>query len=185
MDAVERVEEKRGQQRRIRRAAERGKQPALASSRRRARQDRNDNRSRFAHHTRNSSKEPIAKAQRRGNVMSALTSHQKWTTARIPATYTRRWRLCQRRPIFRIAKRFDVMASRKRIDERRHPDGDERPLADIHDHGRDVEVVDEHDPRQHVQRGIEEGEQAEHPPQLDEVVPAGDTPERRHRRARS
>jgi len=49
-------------------------------------QDRNDNRPRFAHHKRNSSNEPMAKAQRRGSVMSALTSHQKWMTARIPAT---------------------------------------------------------------------------------------------------
>ena len=54
-------------------------------------------------------------------------------------------------------------------------------FADIHDHGRDVEVVDEHDPRQHVQRRVEEREQPEHPPQLDEVVPAGEAAQRRDR----
>ena len=63
-------------------------------------------------------------------------------------------------------------------DERCHPDRDERPLADIHDHRRHVEVVDEHDPRQQMQRGIEEGEQPEHPPQLDEIVPPGDAAQR-------
>ena len=66
-------------------------------------------------------------------------------------------------------------------DERRHSDGDERPLADIDNHGRDVEVIDEHNPCQHMQRCVEEGEQAEHPPQLDEVVRPGDAAQRCHR----
>ena len=58
-------------------------------------------------------------------------------------------------------------------------------LHDVLDHERDVEVVDEDDPRQHVQHGVEEGEQAEHPPQLDELVPAGEPAQRRDRERRS
>jgi hypothetical protein len=64
-------------------------------------------------------------------------------------------------------------------DEDGHPDGDERPLEDVGHHGRDVEVVDEDDPGREVERGVEERKQAEHSPQLDQIVPAGELSQRR------
>ncbi len=70
---------------------------------------------------------------------------------------------------------------RQEDDERRHADGDEWPLANIHDHGWNVEIIDEHNPRQQVKRRVEEREQSEHAPELDEIVRPGDSAQRCNR----
>jgi hypothetical protein len=63
---------------------------------------------------------------------------------------------------------------------RGHADGDERPLADILDHRHDIEVVDEDDPGQQVQRAVKKRKQPEHAAELDDLVRARDASERRN-----
>ena len=65
--------------------------------------------------------------------------------------------------------------------ERGEAGGDERPLRDVLHDGRPVEELVEPDVRQQVQRAVEERKEAEHPPDADDVVPAGQPAKRRDR----
>src|SRR5690606_33298517 len=101
-DAVDGVEQERGEEIGIDRPAERSEQTALAPRRGRARQDRDNVRVRHVHQMRNANTAPNASANICGSKRSAFTSHQKWMTPVMAATYARRCSVCQRRPSRRI-----------------------------------------------------------------------------------
>jgi len=84
-----------------------------------------------------------------------------------------------------LAKRIAIRGhgERQQDDEGGHAYGNEWPLADIHDHRRNVEVIDEHDPRQQVKRRVEEREQSEHASELDKIVRPRDAAQRRNRQS--
>jgi hypothetical protein len=63
---------------------------------------------------------------------------------------------------------------RQQDQEPHHAYGDEGPLHDVLHHEAHFEEVDEDDPGEEMQHDVEEREQAEHPPQLDDLVPPGE-----------
>jgi hypothetical protein len=66
-------------------------------------------------------------------------------------------------------------------DERRHAGRDVGTLDDVGPDVREGERLIEHDVHEEVERGVEEGEQPEHPPVLHGPLPAGQPPDRGHR----
>ena len=63
-------------------------------------------------------------------------------------------------------------------------DGHVGSLENVLADGAPVEKVVEHEIRRKVRDGVREGEEAEHAAQFDQIIPAGQTPERRYREAR-
>ena len=67
---------------------------------------------------------------------------------------------------------MEVSGQRQQQQPRRHARGDVAALDDVGSHGVGVEAGVERDPRQQVQRGVEEGEQAQQAAELDEPAQA-------------
>ena len=163
--------------------AERREQAALPPGRRRTRQDRDGVRARHVHHARNPSSTLSASATICGSEDIGLDQPPEMHDAG------------DRRDVRQAMQRLPAAAQppdhalggrhrqRQQHQPRQHPDGDEAALGDVFEHPREVEELVEHDPREQVQRRVEEREQAEHAPQLDDLVPPGQAAQRRHRRA--